>query len=393
MRKLALNLLTHLLLALCVGVFFTSCNDDDSPATYAIAVTHGTGGSASSDKAISEKGETVTLTATADSGYIFREWVVTDGAVTLSPDAQTNPATFTMPAEAVSVKAEFYAPGEIFGITAVKIPAGTFMMGSPETELERDNDSEVQHQITLTKNFWMSTYEITNAQYALFLNEKGIGSDGQYMTKNDGMKTLINNPTYDINYKRWGVYYNVDKWEPVSGYENHPVIYVTWYGADEYCRWVGGSLPTEAQWEYAARGDKGTAPFGVGMGTLLDGNMANIKGQYIYNLDADGTTDLGTDKGVSLGKTVQVGSYSPNSYGLYDMHGNVEEWCSDWYNRDYYTESGVVSDPVSPVAGSTRLLRGGCFVDWAVSCRSANRFAKSPGGSNEYIGFRVVFVP
>ena len=139
-------------------------------------------------------------------------------------------------------------------IDLVSIPAGTFTMGSPSDEPNRQTN-ETQHQVTLSA-FRMSKYEITNAQYAAFLNAKNIGSDGKYAAGANPTQALIyaSSGSYD-----WGLHYNTNKWEPVAGYENNPVINVTWYGATEFATYIGGTLPTEAQWEYAARGNTTTA--------------------------------------------------------------------------------------------------------------------------------------
>ena len=143
----------------------------------------------------------------------------------------------------------FYKPTYSLKLETVLIPAGTFTMGSPADEPNRGTD-ETQHQVTLSA-FRMSKYEITNAQYAAFLNAKSIGSDGKYAAGAYPTQALIyaSSSSYD-----WGLHYTNNQWVPVSGYENNPVINVTWYGATEFATYIGGTLPTEAQWEYACRG-------------------------------------------------------------------------------------------------------------------------------------------
>lgn len=282
-------------------------------------------------------------------------------------------------------------------IHRVRIKAGTFQMGSPATEPNRNNGNETQHQVTLTKDFYMSRYQVTNAQYAAFLNVKGVPGEvsGNYhIGKYNGNKVIESNrDSYD-----WGLHWDGNKWKPVSGYDNHPVIYVTWYGAKAYADWVGGSLPTEAQWEYACRGDKGTLPFGIGTGRKLTGDMANFYATRPYNLDVTPTPGDYYDvfaSGLFKNSTTAVGRYSSyaNSYGLHDMHGNVWEWCSDWYKWNYYSDSSVGTDPTGPTAGTDRVLRGGGYSNFAVSCRSAYRSGSVPDMANYDRGFRVVFVP
>lgn len=141
--------------------------------TYTVTVTDDGNGTAQADKTTAEAGTTVTLTAKPTEGYVFKQWTVESGSVTLAPDAQTNPATFVMPESNVSVKAEFIAYGGP-DIETVPIPAGTFLMGEAGVD-------EPVHTVTLTQNFRMSKYEITNTQYAEFLNIKGVpGTEGSH---------------------------------------------------------------------------------------------------------------------------------------------------------------------------------------------------------------------
>ena len=260
-------------------------------------------------------------------------------------------------------------------VETVNIPAGTFTMGSPTSEVSRDND-ETQHEVTLSA-FRMSKYEITNAQYAAFLNAKGIGSDGKYAAGAYPTQALIyaSSGSYD-----WGLHYTNNQWIPVAGYENHPVINVTWYGATEYATYVDGSLPTEAQWEYACRAGS-TTPFNTG--SCLTNLQANYRWDNPYSTCTNSVTTY-------PGKTQPVGSYSPNAYGLYDMHGNVWEWCSDWYGT-YPTDAQT--NPTGPATGSYRVYRGGSWLYDAQFCRSAVRSNSTAYDYEYYIGFRVVFVP
>ena len=247
-------------------------------------------------------------------------------------------------------------------IETVFIPGGTFLMG---TTGGGPNGDETQHQVTLTRDFYTSKYEITNAQYAAFLNAVSVGNSGYYETANNGPQRLIQeNP--------WGLQHEGGLWQPQEGKTNFPVVCVTWYGADEFARWIGGSLPTEAQWEYACRGGTGTA--------------------YSFG---DNESDLATYAwyGSNSGnQTREVGTKAANPWGLYDMHGNVWEWCLDSWNGSDYSSAAAV-DPVSPDPGSSRVLRGGSWNGSAQRCRSAYRDNYYPGNYRSDIGFRVVFVP
>lgn len=264
-------------------------------------------------------------------------------------------------------------------IATALIPAGTFTMGSPTTEVNRYSD-ETQHTVTLSA-FRMSKYEITNAQYAAFLNAKSIGSNGLYAAGAYPTQALIYDSyvAYSGSYD-WGLHYSNSQWVPVAGYENAPVINVTWYGSTEFATSVGGTLPTEAQWEYACRAGT-TTPFNTG--NFLTNLQANYYWAYPYN---GGTNTVTTYPG----KTQTVGTYAANAYGLYDMHGNVWEWCADWYGT-YPTTAQT--NPTGAATGSYRVFRGGGWGRSAQYCRSAFRSSYYPSNGDFIIGFRVVLVP
>jgi formylglycine-generating enzyme required for sulfatase activity len=222
----------------------------------------------------------------------------------------------------------------------VSIPAGIFTMGSPSYETDRYSDEGPLHTVTLS-GFKMSKHEVTFAQYDAFCDATG-------RQKPDD--------------KGWG-----------RG--NRPVINVDWNDATAFAQWMGCRLPTEAEWEYACRVGT-TSPFNTG--SCLSSGQANYNGDYPYSTCARGTY---------LQKTMPVGSYAPNAWGLYDMHGNVLEWCSDWYG-DY--SSGAQTTPKGPSSGSFRVLRGGGWDYNGRSCRSARRGNREPSNRYGSIGFRLV---
>lgn len=254
------------------------------------------------------------------------------------------------------------------GIEKVLIKAGTFLMGSPANEENRKKE-ETQHTVTLTHDFYMSKYQITNAQYAEFLNATGVGLDGKLKGGLYPDQRLFIPSSGDTD---WGLHFN-DKWTPATGYDNHPAILVTWYGAMEYARWIGASLPTEAQWEYACRAGTTTAYF--------FGDDASLLGDYAwYSANGEHFNE----------KTHPVGILKPNPWGLYDMCGNVREWCLDhWTGEDNYL-SLPSEDPVC-TEGVMRIYRGGSHYDLGQILRSANRAASNPTTLSETVGFRVVF--
>ncbi len=227
--------------------------------------------------------------------------------------------------------------------TFAYIPPGTFTMGSPGNEPGR-YDKETQRQVTLTRGYYLQTTEITQGQW------KAV------------MRSI---PSY---FKNCG--------------DDCPVENISWNDCQEFIgklnRLAGGNryrLPTEAEWEYAAR--TGTAtPFAFG--TCLSTEDANYDGNYPLS---------GCPKAEYRGKTVRTGSLSANGWGLYDMHGNVYEWCQDWYGK---YPSGSVADPTGPPSGSNRVKRGGCWYGGAEFCRSAFRDNDTPDYRISTIGARLL---
>ncbi|MBU0487640.1 MAG: formylglycine-generating enzyme family protein [Bacteroidetes bacterium] len=221
----------------------------------------------------------------------------------------------------------------------VSIPAGTFTMGSPLSEAHRD-ERETPHQVTLSA-FNMSKYEVTFEQYDLFCD-----ATGREKPSDEG----------------WG-----------RG--SRPVINVSWDDATAFAEWMDCRLPTEAEWEYACRAGT-TTPFNTGI--CLNSDEANYNGDY--------PTEW-CSKGEYRGKTLPVGSFAANAFGLFDMHGNVLEWCSDWLG--VYSTSAQ-TNPNGALLELNRVLRGGSWRGKETSCRSARRYGNSPGSRSDYIGFRLV---
>lgn len=233
----------------------------------------------------------------------------------------------------------------------VTVEGGSFMMGS-----EENSDEKPVHKVILT-TYQIGTYEVTNQHYAEFLNAYGSTKikEGEYKGE-----TMI------WEYE-WSVTNNNGKWQPQEGYENHPIVYVSWYGAYEFCRYYGLNLPTEAQWEFAARGDNKSKGYTYSGSNTVD-EVAEYSGNNYKN-------------------TKPVGGKKANELGIYDMSGNVWEWCSDWYSSGYYAESPE-KNPEGPLKGSNRVNRGGSWYSSASSCRVANRYDYYANYRYGIMGFR-----
>jgi formylglycine-generating enzyme required for sulfatase activity len=230
------------------------------------------------------------------------------------------------------------------GMKLVLIPKGTFMMGSPERE------DEPQHQVTISKDYYLGVTEVTQGQY-----EKVIGENPSRFQKSSRFQEFR-----------------------VRGSDTsmYPVEDVWWKEAEEFCKKLSDlpeekkagrvyRLPTEAEWEYACRaGSKSAYSFGEGSKSL---------GDYAW-------FDQNSNR-----QTHPVGEKKANAWGLYDMHGNVWEWCSDWYGQ---YPKGAVSDPVGTRESSNRVFRGGSWYDHFEYCRSARRLGYFPSGRDDF-GFRV----
>ena len=224
------------------------------------------------------------------------------------------------------------------GIEWISIPAGTFTMGSPESDANRVNN-EIQHQVTLSA-FKMSKYEITFEQYDVFCDS-----------------TIRTKP-------------NDNGW----GRGKNPVINITWDDAKSFADWMGCRLPTEAEWEYACRAGTNT-PYSTGNNLFM--NQANHNGDHWYE----------GENGPGYHKTKPVGSYSPNAYGLYDMHGNICEWCSDWFA--VYDKTSQI-DPKGTKSGTEHVVRGGCWDGLMIECRSSARCSHPLDWQQNNTGFRLV---
>jgi uncharacterized protein (TIGR02996 family) len=252
------------------------------------------------------------------------------------------------------------------GMRFVLIPPGSFLMGSPPSEQDRSDDEGPQHGVELTRPFYLGVFPVTQKQY---LQVKG-NNPSWFSAKGDGKNTVRGLDTDDF-----------------------PVEQVSWKDAQTFLKKLSRlpaevkagrkyRLPTEAEWEYACRGPvSSSSPFHCG--ASLCSTQANFDGNYPYG---------GAAKGPYLARTCKVGSYKPNTFGLYDMHGNVWEWCEDWYDDSYYAISPG-KDPLGPSEGSVRVGRGGSWIRGGAFCRAALRVWDPPSLRLGNLGFRLALVP
>jgi formylglycine-generating enzyme required for sulfatase activity len=247
------------------------------------------------------------------------------------------------------------------GMHFAEVPAGAFLMGSLDHEAQRGLDEGPRHAVTITRPFYLGIYPVTQREF---------------------MEVMGDNPS---RFTAKG-----------GGGPTHPVEQVTWHEAVDFCERLSRMdaselatlgkdvgkrrtyrLPTEAEWEYACRAGSYSA---FHFGDSFSSESANFDGNHPY-----GRTGLGPH----LERTTKVGNYPANALGLHDMHGNVWEWCHDWYAQNYYANSPAV-DPRGPATGSLRVLRGGCWNNSGHLCRSARRNKYAPDFRNDTIGFRVL---
>ena len=272
--------------------------------------------------------------------------------------------------------------GDGLKLELVLIPAGSFIMGDNDGL----DDEKPSHAVTISKPFYLGRCEVTVEQFRKFVDATGYVTDAE---KGTGFQGAFGWDRETMDFKMNEEY----SWQN-TGFaqsDNHPVLNVSWNDAMEFCRWLSTKegkafrLPTEAEWEYACRAGTttrychGNAPEGA----EKVGNVA----------DAAFEVQFPELKGVIKASdghayTSPAGSFLPNPFGLCDMHGNVWEWCADWYDTEYYAKSPA-NDPGGPATGQERVYRGGGWFNCARGCRSASRSASQPENRNLTLGFRV----
>jgi formylglycine-generating enzyme required for sulfatase activity len=262
------------------------------------------------------------------------------------------------------------------------VPNGEFLMGSDESDSDADDAEKPQRRVRITRPFYLGTFEVTRGQFEQFVKaenyltdpERGKGGSGFSTTKNDFEELKPNyswrNPGYDQT-------------------DDHPVVNVSWNDAQAFCAWLSKQdgkayrLPTEAEWEHACRAGTATRYYhgddSTGLAAVGNSYDATAYERLQWKVEVDIT-----DRHVF---TAPVGRYKPNAFGLYDMHGNVDEWCADLYQAGY--AAGDVADPSGPETGGLRVIRGGSWYDYPSLQRSAYRTNAGPAFGGYATGFRV----
>lgn len=295
------------------------------------------------------------------------------------------------------------------GMHFALIPAGEFMMGNAESpdalaaafpqyerkRIEEIGDEKPVHHVRISKAFYLGQHEVTVGQFRRFLNETGYVPESQA----DGSGGYGYNAQYDPTKSPRGDAF--EGRDPKYAWSNpgfaqdedHPVVNVTWYDAVALCGWLSRKegrtyrLPTEAEWEYAARAGT-TTRFHSGDDPESLLTVANI-------FDADSAVNWERWKPYALkgadgyAFTAPVGSFAPNAWGLFDMHGNVWEWTSDWYDENYYAHSPL-NDPHGPATGHIKVRRGGSWHTWSFYARSSYRNINSTDTRYTLLGMRLV---
>lgn len=284
------------------------------------------------------------------------------------------------------------AAGEGAYDTLVAVPGGRYRIGDESAwSYPRDGEGPV-HAVELTA-FRIGRYAVTNQQFAEFVEATGWRTDAEKFGWSFVFGGLLPDdfpPTRGVESAPWWRQVMGADWcHPEGPHSNfsdrpsHPVVHISWNDALAYCAWAGTRLPTEAEWEVAARGGLDGQPFPWGDQLEPDGNhrMNVFQGEFPGgNTGADG--HLGT---------APVDAFSPNGYGLHNACGNVWEWCSDWLDVQYFRESPL-RDPAGPSSGSLRVQRGGSYLCHASYCsryRVSARFGSTPDSSSGNVGFRV----
>jgi len=265
-------------------------------------------------------------------------------------------------------------PASVRAADYVYLPAATFEMGCVPKDAACHKDEHPRHTVAFSAGFWMGRTEVTVDDFRAFAAATGYRT----LAESDGWSYVVEKRIL----QKPGL-----KWDSAAD-GKLPVAHVSWYDAASYCAWSGGRLPTEAEWEYAARGGVAGARYVWG-----DGATPQVGGRKLANVwDESVKTIYPNEKGIVAGyddgypRLAPAGRFAPNAFGLHDMAGNLMEWCADWYNTFTYAASG--QDPRGPSMAGERVLRGGSWNDGPDYLRLSDRFGYMPSLHSDSIGFR-----
>ena len=293
---------------------------------------------------------------------------------------------------ALAVDSTLSTPGTA-PATLVQLPGGLFGMGDDSVWAYSDDGEGPVHEVEV-RPLLVDAYTVSNARFGEFVDATGHRTDAERYEWSFVFAGFLPDDFPDTravgNAPWWRQVYGADWRHPegphsdLDGRADHPVVHVSWNDAPAYCEWTGTRLPTEAEWEYAARGglERNAFPWGDNLEPDGEHRMNVFQGRFPgENTGADGF--LGT---------APVDAFPPNGYGLYNVTGNVWEWCADWYDADYYPRSPR-RDPQGPDRGTNRVMRGGsylCHVSYCKRYRVSARSGSEPESSTGNVGFRVV---
>lgn len=276
----------------------------------------------------------------------------------------------------------------------VRIPGGTFRMGNPRDDgYPADGEGPV-HAVTLD-TFWIDATTVTNARFAAFVDATGYRTEaerfGWSFVFHDFLPEDLRDAPAPVDAPWWRQVVGADWRHPegphsdIAGRLHHPAVHISWNDAQAFCAWSGSRLPTEAEWEFAARGGREGDPFPWGHELEPGGeHRMNVwQGDFPgHNSMADG-----------FAGTAPAACYAPNGYGLYAMTGNVWEWCADWFSPHAY-RAGDAANPTGPERGTTHVMRGGSYLCHASYCNRSRvdaRSSNTPDSSTGNLGFRCVW--
>jgi formylglycine-generating enzyme len=262
----------------------------------------------------------------------------------------------------------------------VYVPAGAFEMGCAADDADCEEDEKPSRRVEQSHGFWMGRTEVTVRAFRTFVSAR------RYRTtaESDGWSRSFDGKTLA---QQEGV-----TWQDPGFAQGpkHPVLHVSWYDARQFCAWAGGRLPSETEWEYAARGGQASAKYLWGRERLpLVGGVrqANVADESLKRRHPSLRILSGYDDGYVY--SAPGGAFAPNGFGLYDMTGNAAEWCSDWYAKEG-TRASPGTEPVRPPLGLQRSIRGGSWIDEASNLRASYRVRDIPAYHDGLVGFRCV---